>query len=96
MSHWCGEHDCPQMLCAEFKHESDPRPRADHGISPAQLREAIIVLRDRLDAALKRIEELERVNRALVDRVNQLVEFHGIRPIGGAPLPPIIEELERS
>lgn len=34
-----------------------------------------------LDAAMKRVEELERVNAALLDRVNQLVEYHGILPI---------------
>lgn len=33
---------------------------------------------------LSRIEALERSNAALLDRVNQLVEFHGIVPIGAA------------
>lgn len=61
-------------------------------------------LTERLDAALKPIEELElsttpqravdterrfveleRINAALLDRVNQLVEFHGIVPIEVKP-----------
>jgi hypothetical protein len=43
-------------------------------------------IHDRLDAALKRVEQLELVTGSLLDRVNQLVEFHGIRPIVGDTL----------
>jgi len=62
------------------------------------LRDALKNANQRTDAALRRIEQLERdvaLDRAeaiksekrieaLLDRVNQLVEFHGIAPIGGA------------
>lgn len=45
-------------------------------------RAIVLSLEKRLDAALKRIEQQDKTIALLLDRVNQLVEFHGIRPIG--------------
>jgi hypothetical protein len=62
--------------------------------APAQLREKVealnLVLREAyraIDALNTRLKMVERVNAALLDRVNQLVEFHGIRPITPEPNP---------